>query len=366
MIPFLDLKTYNNRFNPEIDEAFRDFLDSGHYILGDQVRNFEAGFASYCGTEHCIGTANGLDALNLILRAWMHMGLLATGDEVIVPANTYIASILPVVQLGLKPIFVEPDEQTFNLDPENIESVITKRTKVILAVHLYGQLAAMKELKDIAEKYDLLIMEDAAQAHGAQNEDMIFAGNLSHAAAFSFYPTKNLGALGDAGAVTTNDNELQRLIRQMRDYGRSSKYINDVVGINSRLDEFQAAILNIKLKVLDQENNKRREMADFYLSQIQNSQIQLPFYSGKKDHVFHQFVLRVKERPAFISHMKASQIGTLIHYPVPPHKQKALIEFNHLDLPVTESIHEHVVSIPLNPTLHDDDLKTIVKHINAY
>ena len=366
MIPFFDLKTYNQQFKTGIDEAIKEVFASGRYILGEQLERFEKDFAEYCGTEYCIGTGNGMDALLLIFKAWMELGLVQEGDEVIVPANTYIASILPVIHAGLKPIFVEPDKRTFNLDPSKLESALRSKTRVVMAVHLYGQLADMKAINSFARAHDLLVIEDAAQGHGARGTDDLKAGNLSDAAGFSFYPTKNLGAVGDAGAITTNDDELAVLVKKLRDYGRTSKYVNDLSGINSRLDELQAAILNVKLTELDRDNEQRRKIAKFYLDRIKNQKLILPYYSGTRDHVFHQFVLRTSGRERFIRHMEDHGIGTLVHYPVPPHKQKALGPYNELSLPITERLHKEVVSIPLNPTLNAGSLETIVEHINTF
>ncbi|NNK88382.1 MAG: DegT/DnrJ/EryC1/StrS family aminotransferase [Flavobacteriaceae bacterium] len=366
MIPFFDLKTYNQQYKNEIDAAIEQVLASGRYILGEQVERFEHEYASYCGTTYCIGTGNGMDALLLIFKAWIELGLLEPGDEVMVPANTYIASILPVIHARLKPVFVEPDIETFNLDPEKLDAALSSKTKVIMAVHLYGQLADMKAINSFAKAHGLLVVEDAAQGHGASGKDNKKAGNLSDAAGFSFYPTKNLGALGDAGAVTTNNDELAAMLRKLRDYGRSTKYLNELAGINSRLDEFQAAVLNVKLASLDRDNEKRRKLAGFYLDRINNQKLKLPFYSGAQDHVFHQFVLRTPERERFIGHLNKHGIGTLVHYPVPPHKQKALKPYNELSLNITEQIHNEVVSIPLNPTLSMGSLETVVNHINTF
>jgi dTDP-4-amino-4,6-dideoxygalactose transaminase len=366
MIKFLDLKKINSRFHSEFEASFLNFLDSGRYILGAQVSLFEHEFASYCGTNNCIGTANGLDALILIFKAYKELGKLKEGDEVIVPANTYIASILSIIETRLTPILVEPDLDTYNVSPEQIKEAISSRTKAIMAVHLYGQLADMKAINAIAKDHDLLVIEDAAQAHGARDAAGNNAGNLSDAAAFSFYPSKNLGALGDGGCVTTNDNDLASILKKLRNYGASSKYVNDLKGQNSRLDEVQAAFLNIKLKHLDADNEKRREIARYYIKEVNNPKIILPFYSNKEDHVFHQFVVRVDDRNAFVEYLRLNKIGTLIHYPIAPHKQEALSEFNYLYFPSTERIHNSVVSIPLNPILSLNELNTIIKCLNTY
>ncbi|MEZ4791907.1 MAG: DegT/DnrJ/EryC1/StrS family aminotransferase [Gelidibacter sp.] len=374
MIKFLDLHKINARFETEFKEKFKAFLDSGHYILGKEVEIFESNFATYCGAKHCVGTANGLDALILIFKAYVQLGKLKPGDEVLVPANTYIASILSILHAGLKPVFVEPNELTFNISPKEIEKHITDKTKAILAVHLYGQLADMETINKIAKEKKLLVVEDAAQAHGAKansnsqtpNSKLQKAGNLSQAAAFSFYPSKNLGCLGDGGAVTTNNVELANCIRKMRNYGSSKKYVNDLIGINSRLDELQATFLNIKLRSLDDDNQRRQDIAKRYRSEIKNKNIQLPFYDGSKNHVFHAFVVRVKNRDAFMDHLDANQIGCLIHYPIAPHQQKAFSMYQQLSLPVTEHIHRSVVSIPMSPVLSNAEVTQVITVLNRY
>ena len=366
MIKFQDLKLINSRFEAGFSNAYKRFLDSGYYILGQEVKAFEHAFASYCGTKHCIGTANGLDALTLILQGFRALGQLKEGDEVIVPANTYIASILSVIHAGLTPVFVEPDEATFNISPSEIKKSISSKTKAILAVHLYGQLADMKSISEIAKANNLLVVEDAAQAHGAQDSEGNKAGNLGDAAGFSFYPSKNLGALGDGGAVTTNNDELANMIAKLRNYGASSKYVNDVIGYNSRLDELQAAFLNIKLPMLDTDNLKRISMAKFYSESIKNSKIELPKARHNLSHVYHQFVVRVQDRDDFHAYLKSNQVETLIHYPIPPHKQKALLQFKSLNLPITEAIHNTVISIPISPVMPQTDAEKIVELINAY
>ncbi|NND51462.1 MAG: DegT/DnrJ/EryC1/StrS family aminotransferase [Flavobacteriaceae bacterium] len=366
MIKFLDLEKYNAQFKSEFEGQFSSFLISGRYILGESVSKFETDFAAFCGADHCVGTGNGLDALILIFRSYIELGKLKEGDEVIVPANTFIASILSIIHAGLKPILVEPDEKTFNISPKEIEKAITPKTKAILAVHLYGQLADMAAIKTTASTHGLLVIEDAAQAHGAKSENGKMAGNFGHAAAFSFYPAKNLGALGDGGAAMTNDTELADMIRTLGNYGTTSKYVNAFKGVNSRLDEIQAMFLNIKLRQLDADNKKRRSMANHYLKSISNDKVRLPFYSGQEDHVFHQFVLRVDDRADFIAHLSETNIGSLIHYPIAPHQQDALSEYKNVHLPITETIHDTVVSIPLNPMLSQNELEVIVERINTY
>ncbi|WCO00835.1 DegT/DnrJ/EryC1/StrS family aminotransferase [Psychroserpens ponticola] len=367
MIKFLDLHKINARFENEFSSKFKSFLDSGYYILGNEVNTFETNFSKYCGTKHCIGVANGLDALTLIFKAYLELGKLQPNDEIIVPANTYIATILSVLNAGLTPVLVEPDAATFNISPSEIEKYMTAKVKGILAVHLYGQLANMDAINSIAKKHNLLVIEDAAQAHGAiLDSENKKAGNLSDAAGFSFYPSKNLGALGDAGAVTTNDTALANKIRVIRNYGSSKKYENETLGINSRLDELQAGFLNLKLKHLDEDNSRRRDIAKHYLGHIRNNNIQLPNYNNSGNHVFHVFVVRVKNRSKFIAHLENNKIGYLIHYPIPPHKQKALMSFNALYLPVTESIHDSVVSMPISPVMTNEEVQTVVNALNHY
>ena len=367
MIPFLDLHKVNARFEDEYALKFKSFLNSGYYILGNEVSTFESNFSNYCGTKYCIGVANGLDALTLIFKGYIELGKLQPNDEIIVPANTYVATILSIINADLKPVFVEPDEASFNISPSEIEKHITPKVKGILVVHLYGQLANMVTINSIANKNDLLVIEDAAQAHGAVlNSEEKKAGNLSDAAGFSFYPSKNLGALGDAGAVTTSDTELADAIRLLRNYGSSKKYINETLGINSRLDELQATFLNIKLEYLDEDNKRRREIAKRYLETIQNEKIVLPKYNNSGNHVFHVFVVRVKDRLDFTTYLERNQIGYLIHYPIPPHKQKALSAYKTLNLPVTESIHETVVSIPISQVMTNEEVQTVIKVLNHY
>lgn len=374
MIKFLDLHKINARFETDFQERFKSFLNSGHYILGSEVERFEMDFAAYCGTKYCIGTANGLDALTLIFKSYIHLGKLEINDEVIVPANTYIASILSIINAGLKPVLVEPDLETYNLSAEETIKHLNPNTKAILVVHLYGQLADMHAINTIAKSKGLLVIEDAAQAHGAvesskfevQSSRFKKAGNLGDAAAFSFYPTKNLGALGDAGAVTTNDRDLAETVKLMRNYGSSKKYVNEIIGVNSRLDELQAAFLNIKLKQLDKDNDMRRTMAKRYLHEIKNKKLTLPFYSGEDDHVFHVFVIRVIDRSGFETYLQSKGVEYLIHYPIPPHQQNALSMFNENKYPITEEIHKTVVSIPMSPVMAADEIFTVINALNAY
>lgn len=384
MIKFLDLHTINQPFEAAFQQKLKQALDRSWFILGDEVNRFERDFATYCGVKHCIGVANGLDALTLIFKAYIELGKLAPGDEVIVPANTYIASILAVLHAGLKPVLVEPDEKSFNINPNLIGEKITARTKAIMAVHLYGRLADMGAINAIAKEQNLIVVEDAAQAHGAAGRFKIFdlrfkngvglegnseifkSGNLSDAAGFSFYPGKNLGALGDAGAVTTNDNELADIIRSIRNYGSATKYYNDHIGCNSRLDELQAAFLNVKLPALDAENQKRVSIAKRYCSEITNPKISLPDLGEDGSHVFHLFVIRTKNREDLQSYLKANGVETMIHYPIPPHTQKALPYWNDLSFPITERIHREVLSLPMYGSLADSEITQIVTLLNRY
>jgi dTDP-4-amino-4,6-dideoxygalactose transaminase len=366
MIPFLDLQKINAAYRNDFEQKFASVSDKGWYILGDEVKRFEADFADYCGTKYCVGVANGLDALVLIFRSYIEMGELRKGDEVLVAANTYIASILAVLQAGLVPVLVEPDVETCNIDPDLVIANISSKTKAILAVHLYGQLADMEALNRIAAQHGLLVIEDAAQAHGATDRQGFKAGNLSDAAGFSFYPGKNLGALGDAGAVTTNDGALAKMIASLRNYGSEQKYYNDHIGYNSRLDELQAAFLNVKLPHLDAANERRKVVANRYLSEISNPQIELPKYNGGQHHNFHLFVIRTDDRNRLEHYLLENGIQTLIHYPVPPHKQNALPHWNNLSFPLTEKIHREILSLPMSPVMEPKDVDFIIKTLNGY
>lgn len=366
MIPFLDLQKVNERFEAEFKERFQGFLDKGYYILSDQVADFEFEFADYCGTKHCIGVGNGLDALRLVLEGYKLLGILKNGDEVLVASNTFIATILAIKQAGLTPVLAEAETNTFNFDLDALKNAIGPKTKAIMPVHLYGQLAPMESIKKMADENNLLLIEDAAQAHGARDNEGNWAGGLADAAGFSFYPPKNLGALGDGGAVTTNNDDLASAVKMLRNYGSSSKYVHDAVGINSRLDEIQALFLRCKLPYLNADNRRRREIAARYLSEVQNEKIKLPHWSGGEDHVFHLFVVRVEDRDHFMEYLKDDGVGSLIHYPVPPHRQKALPELAELSFPVSEMIHREVVSIPMSPILTKDEVTTIIEVLNAY
>ena len=368
MIPFLDLKVINHGYRDDLIEAATRVIDSGWYIQGTELKSFESGFADYCGVDNCIGVANGLDALTLTLRAWKELGKLNDGDEVIVPANTYIASILAVTENRLKPIFVEPDANTFNLCPNRVAQAITSKTRAILVVHLYGQVAPMREIKKVADEHGLLILEDCAQAHGAAL-DGIKVGGWGDAAGFSFYPGKNLGALGDAGAVTTNDKTLAECIRAIANYGSQKKYVNHYRGVNSRLDELQAAFLRVKLRKLDSEIDARREIAQRYHREIANPLIQPPFLSDasfEREHVFHLYVVRVEDRNAFQAYLNSCGVQTLVHYPIAPHQQYAFREFVGLNLPITTDIHNRVLSLPMGSHLTNRDVTLVIDKINKY
>lgn len=365
MIKFLDLQQVNARHREAFQSKLDGMLDKGWFILGGQTKSFESGFAQYCGVKHCVGVGNGLDALNLIFRACIELGKMRKGDEVIVASNAYIACILSISETGLKPILVEPDPHTFNLDPKNIEAQITSKTKAILAVHLYGQLCEMDALQQICDKHGLLLVEDAAQAHGATSRAKK-AGSFGIAAGFSFYPTKNLGALGDAGAVTTNDDELANTVSMLRNYGSDQKYYNLVKGVNSRLDEIQAAFLNVKLPFLDEENEIRRQIAGRYFSEINNPKIQLPKCENLESHAFHLFVVKTENREGLASFLLENGIESQIHYPVAPHRQEAFGEWNDLHFPISEALHETVLSIPLNPILTDAKIDHIIRVLNQF
>ena len=364
MIPFLDLKAINAQYRDELIAACIRVIDSGWYIAGTELAQFEQEFASYCGTKHAIGVANGLDALILTLRAWKELGKLKAGDEVIVPANTYIASILAISANDLVPVLVEPDLVSYNLCPKNTAAAITSKTKAILPVHLYGQLADMPAIMDIAKRHNLLVLEDAAQAHGA-SIDGKKAGNWGDASGFSFYPGKNLGALGDAGAVTTNDEELANTLRALRNYGSHEKYKNLFQGVNSRLDEIQAAMLNVKLCHLDTEISHRRKVAAAYLEGLDNPAITLPVPHDEA-HVWHVFVIRCEQREALQKHLADQGVQTLIHYPIPPHQQQAYKEWNTHSYPISEMIHQQVMSLPMGPTITDEQVAAVIAACNSF
>jgi dTDP-4-amino-4,6-dideoxygalactose transaminase len=359
MISFLDLKKINEPYETAFQVKLKMVLENGWYILGKEVETFEKTFAEYCQSKYCIGVGNGLEALSLIFKAYIELGKLQKGDEVIIPANTFIASILAVVQADLVPVLVEPKLETYNINPDLIQEKITPKTKAILAVHLYGQLAEMDQINEIAEKNNLIVVEDAAQSHGAKN-------NLKSARAYSFYPGKNLGCLGDGGAIVTDDSKLAEVLFSLRNYGSQKKYQNEFQGVNSRLDELQAGFLNLKLPNLDADNEKRRTIAKRYLTEIKNDKIILPFWDFSNNHVFHLFIIRTENRGALQEYLIQNQIQTVIHYPIPPHKQKAFKEWNNFSFPITEKIHNEVLSLPISPVLMHDEVSFIIEILNQY
>ena len=365
MIPFLDLKKINAQYREELIGACTKVIDSGWYVQGNECIEFEKEFAQYCGTKYAVGVANGLDALILIIRAYKEMGILSDGDEVIVPSNTYIASILAISQNNLVPVLVEPDLDTYLIDPFKIEEKITSKTKAIMPVHLYGQTCEMDEINKIAKKYGLKVIEDSAQSHGAYYKNKR-CGNLGDASGFSFYPGKNLGALGDGGAVTTNDEELAHTIKALGNYGSHKKYENLYKGVNSRLDEIQAAMLRVKLRHLDKEIEKRREIADSYLQNINNENIILPKVRAKDNSVWHLFVIRTNKRDMLQKYLLENRIQTLIHYPLAPHKQEAYKEWNAESFPISEQIHDEVLSLSISGMQSLDDTRKVINILNRY
>lgn len=370
MINFLDLKTINLQYKEELLKTFESVLDSGWFILGDRVKRFEKEFAEYCGVKHCVGVANGLDALILIMEGYKHLGFMKKGDEVLVPSNTYIASILAISRAGLIPVLVEPDITTYLIDEHLIEQKISSKTRAILPVHLYGRLCNMDVINAIARKHNLKVIEDCAQSHGA-SLDGIKCGNMGDAAAFSFYPGKNLGALGDAGAVTTNNDELAQIIIALRNYGSHKKYENIYQGMNSRLDEVQAALLSVKLKKLDIDNKERAKIAQYYIDNISNNGIILPYskqanIENLSSNVWHVFAVRVTNRDRFQKYLSKSGIQTVIHYPIPPHKQPAYQEWNNKSFPISEKIHGEIISLPISPVMKPEEVEFVCKVVNSY
>lgn len=384
MIKFLDLKTINDSFEPELSESIKRVLEAGWYLSGNETKAFEQEYASFIGTNYCIGVANGLDALRLILKAYIEMGKMHEGDEIIVPANTFIASLLAISDNRLKPVLVEPDIQTYNIDPFKIEEKITERTKGIMLVHLYGQNAMHPEIQRLVDKFKLKLIEDNAQAIGAvynspltinQQPATIRTGSIGQAAGHSFYPGKNLGALGDSGAVTTNDEELATMVRALANYGSRIKYVSDFQGLNSRLDEVQSAILRVKLKRLDADNNRRNEIAQYYCENLTNHGITLPLskfdfklsmLNSKLPHVWHLFVIRHPRRDELQKYLSDNGIQTLIHYPIPPHKQLAYKQWNKLTLQITEKIHNEVLSLPISQVMNNQEAKQVAEIINGF
>lgn len=367
MIKFLDLQQISDSHQDELIAAATKVIKSGHYLFGKEVQQFEHDFSSYTGCKHTIACGNGLDALRLILRGYMEIGKLKEGDEIIVPANTYIATILAITDNGLRPVFAEPDINTFNISVQEIESKITPRTKGILVVHLYGRMASVHEISKLAEKHQLLVVEDNAQAVGAK--DPISGnrtGSFGQAAGHSFYPGKNLGALGDAGAVTTDDEDLAECIRALANYGSRTKYINIHQGLNSRMDEMQAALLNVKLKYLDHENEIRRQIALRYANEIQNKDVQLPERIFTDDHIYHLYVVRCEKRNELQKYLTGKNIQTLIHYPVPPHKQACYADYNHLSFPITEKLSSEVLSLPISPVMNSYEIDYVIHTMNLF
>ena len=372
MIKFLDLQKINAQYSDELKQVASEVIDSGWFLQGGRLESFEKKLAGYIGSSHAIGVANGLDALRLILNAYIQLGVMKIGDEVIVPANTYIASLLAISDNKLVPVLVEPTASSFNLDIALIEKHITPKTKAIMVVHLYGQVCWSDALATLAKKHDLKIIEDNAQAIGAEWNG-IKTGNLGDAAGFSFYPGKNLGALGDAGAVTTNDAVLADLVRALGNYGSRKKYVNEFQGLNSRLDEIQAAFLEVKLKHIDSENQYRRQLAALYLDGIKNPKIKLPvpenntFTAEKnKEHVWHLFVIRCQQREKLQEYLTSNGVQTLIHYPIPPNKQLAYKDLNHLDYPITNAMHQEVLSLPLSPVMSEEEVYEVIAILNRF
>ncbi len=372
MIKFLDLQKINAQYAAELKQAASDVIDSGWFLMGSKLECFEKNLATYVGVKHAIGVANGLDALRTILKAYIELGVMSEGDEVIVPANTYIASLLAISDNNLVPVLVEPNSNSYNLDFDLIEKYITPKTKAIMVVHLYGQVCWNESLVSLAKKHNLKIIEDNAQAIGAEYRG-VKTGNLGDAAGFSFYPGKNLGALGDAGAITTNDTELATMMRALGNYGSKKKYVNEYQGLNSRLDEIQAAFLDVKLKYIDKENKYRQHLASLYLNGIKNKDIVLPIpnnsdfkYEENKEHVWHLFVIRHTERDKLQNYLEKNGVQTLIHYPIPPNKQLAYKALNHLDYAITNTIHKEVLSLPISPVTTTDEVMKIIEFINAF
>jgi len=363
MVKFLDLKKINSNYKKELQEACARVIESGWYIQGTELESFEKEFADFCGTKYAVGVANGLDALILVLRAWKEQGKLKDNDRVLVPANTYIASVMAITQNNLVPVLVEPDAKTFNVSLDNIAS--QSDIKAILAVHLYGQISPMKEIVAYAKQNNILVLEDSAQAHGATIEGKK-AGSWGDAAGFSFYPGKNLGALGDAGAITTDDEELYNILKALRNYGSHKKYENLYVGYNSRLDEIQAAMLRVKLPNLNRETEARRMIAEKYLASIYNPFIELPFVTSAESHVWHLFVIKTTKREELAKYLYSRGVETLIHYPLPPHKQKAYAAWNNITLPLTEEIHNQVLSLPIDPNMTSEDIEQVINAVNEF
>lgn len=364
-IKFLDLQRLNASFEPELTQVVERVIRSGWYLQGTAVRDFEAAFSAYCGCRYTVTVGNGLDALKLILRAYRELKGWTDNDEVIVPANTFVATMLAVVEAGLKPVLCEPSLTDYLLDPDALDAALSPRTRAVMPVHLYGRLCDMERISSWANRHGLKVIEDAAQAHGAAYRGRR-AGHLGDAAGFSFYPGKNLGALGDAGAVTTDDEDLARTVRMLANYGSATKYINEYKGVNSRMDEWQAAALSVKLPRLDADNERRRRIAARYLELVKHPQIVLPDVGTWESHVFYVFAVRCARRDDLQRHLARYGVETLIHYPVPPHRQAAFREWNHLSLPVTEQIHQEILSIPISPLLTDEEVQQVADGLNRF
>jgi dTDP-4-amino-4,6-dideoxygalactose transaminase len=364
-IPFLDLKRINKKHEKELKEALHQCVDSGWYIRGEQCSLFEKEFAAYCDCAHCVGVGNGLDALSLIFRAWLELEKLQPGDEVLVPANTYIATILAVSYNGLTPVPVDVSEPYYQFEDQELEKALSEKTRAMMVTHLYGNPWEMEVMVKFAKKHNLLLVEDCAQAHGAVSQGRK-VGSIGDAAGFSFYPGKNLGALGDGGAVTTNNSDLAQKIRVLSNYGSEIKYQNEFKGVNSRLDEIHAAVLRVKLKYLDKENEERTEIARIYSQEIYNPSVILPQVSKDVCPVWHLYTIRSMSRTPFMEHLKLMGIGTMIHYPIPPHKQNAYKEWNHLTFPVTEKIHNEIFSLPLFPGMNKEEIEAVVQVVNCF
>ena len=365
MIKFLDIQKITEQYRSGLHNAALRVIDSGWYLLGEEVKSFEKEYAHYIGTNHCIGVANGLDALRIILRAYIELGIMKEGDEIIVPANTFIASILAITDNRLIPVFVEPDINTYQIDDKKIEAVLTSRTKGIMIVHLYGQCGYTEKIGQICKKHNLKLIEDNAQAVGCKFNSQI-TGSIGDVAGHSFYPGKNLGALGDGGAITTNDELLADTVRSLANYGSSVKYVFDYQGYNSRLDEIQAAFLRVKLTGLNQDNERRKEVAKYYINNITHPDVVLPKVNNWDAHVFHLFIMRSQHRNELLKHLNQNEVQALIHYPVPPHKQKAYKGMNNLTYPVTEKIHNEVISLPISQILSNEEVSTVVEVVNNF
>ena len=365
MVRFLDLEAINAVYAEKIEEALLRVARSGWYLRGKELLSFEEEYARYIGCRHAIGCGNGLDALRLILRAYMEMGVLREGDEVIIPANTYIASVLAVTDNGLKPVFVEPNEETLQIDDTLIEQAITSRTRVVMIVHLYGRCAYTERVGELCRKYNLLLVEDNAQAHGARFNSRR-TGALGHAAGHSFYPGKNLGALGDAGCVTTNDDELAAVVRALGNYGSEEKYVCKYAGYNSRLDELQAAVLAVKLPHLDEDNMRRASVAECYYKEVRNPLVRLPRYVDPVSNVYHLFPVFCEERDCLRSYLMERGVETLIHYPIAPHQQNCYREYAHLSLPITERMHRTELSLPIGPFMAQDEVRMVIEAVNDF